>query len=119
MKQQTVNIIKELGFTNIGDHYSMTRNGKNFTVSVVAYGTKETLEIMGETKVRLLSAEERDTLAKVAIIDRARRLESCNINNSATSLLLSVNIPESDADTIPEYVSDVENTLDTIVKRVS
>lgn len=110
--------IKTEGFANLGDHYSMSRNGRNYTICEHGTGTQKMIEIAGVTSIRLLNSEEREKLSQMAFSDRRRRLESVNVGGR-TSLVLSMLLSETDDIVLSEHIKEVEDLLQNLEKKVS
>ncbi len=106
------------GFANLGDHYSMSRDGRNYTICEQGTGNQTMIEIAGVTHIRLLNSEERELLAKMAFVDRRRRLESVNVGGR-TSLVLSMLLSETEDIVLADHIKEVEDILQDLEKKVS
>lgn len=110
--------IKKHGFANLGDHYSMSRSGRTYTICEFGTGSQTMIELTGVTHIRSLTGEECEVLAKRAFIDRRRRLESVHVGDR-TSLVLSLLISEAEDVVLADYIKEVEDTLQDLEKEVS
>ena len=118
MEEKTKRAIISQGFTDMGNCFSRRSGTKHFTLTEHNFGSQSLIEIAGTVKIRLLTPQEKENLSQIAIADRKKRLESVNVGDG-TSILLSVNIPETEADNIGEYIREVNDSLDDLIKRVS
>lgn len=117
MKKSTVAKIKRLGFADMGDHFSLHKNARTVTLTERTLGESVMLEVMVTVKTRLLTAYEKETLAKIAVTNRMIRLENINIGEQ-TSILLSMILPEDEIVRLGEYIKSGCKFLDKILKRV-
>ena len=76
------------------------------------------IEITGITYIRLLTGEERESLANRAFTDRRRRLESVSVGDR-TSLVLSIHLSETEDIGLAEQIKEVEDTLQGLEREVS
>lgn len=117
MKQSTKAKIEELGFANMGDHFSLHLKKRTVTITERKMGETTMLEVLVTIKTRQLNSLEKENLAKIAVMNRESRLESINIGEQ-TSLLLSIVIPEDEADSLKIYIEKVCKYLDRVAGRL-
>lgn len=110
--------IRTLGFVNLGDHYSLCKKGRTYTLTEHSYGDHTVIEILGEIKIRLLDSSKREKLSEIDVTDNVQRIEVVDLGDK-TSILLSFHFPETEESDMAVNIKEVIETLETVKKRVS